>query len=110
MSPSTLSALRSSIAKWEANAQVTSIFDAKIFASSCPLCSLFLDLDCVGCPVYETTGCEQCKDTPWELAMWSRWKLARDKSTPSPSLASFHTAAKREVAFLKSLLPPTKGA
>lgn len=119
MSPTTLSALLASIRKWEANAQVTSISDAKIFASSCPLCSLFIDLDCVGCPVYETTGREQCEDTPWKQAMeiWSRWVQAmeirsrhRVESTPSMSLASFHTAAKHEVAFLESLLPSTKGA
>ena len=103
MDARTLEALKSSIAKWEKNAAAETPADAHVFGSSCPLCALFAREDeeyCKGCPVYERTGDSDCFGTPWEKASqkWLRWKKGAE--------TDFHDAAREEVAFLKSLLPP----
>ena len=102
MSPSTLSALRSSIAKWEANAKVSSFSKAQIFNDTCALCELFYYENCSGCPVQEETGLPFCEDSPWTVVL-RFWKERLD-------LDLFREASAKEAAFLSSLLPPTKGA
>lgn len=35
--------------------------------NNCPLCSMFLDLYCDGCPVRKTTGIRCCEGSPYDL-------------------------------------------
>jgi len=98
MKPETLKALRESIAKWEKNSRIRNIENAKIGPDSCALCSLFYTYHrCRGCPVREETGFFQCEHTPNSDA--------EDAINDNCGVAEFRRHAKREVAFLKSLLP-----
>lgn len=100
MTPETLKALKAlkaSIAKWEKNARVRNLDNAKIGAKECPLCRLFADDGCLGCPVRQATGMKRCWGTPWEDAC--------DAKLYSKDVAAFRAAAREEVAFLRSLLP-----
>lgn len=99
MDAKTLEALKASIAKWERNAEVKDIEDAKTSIMSCPLCLLFFDQKCYWCPVYSRTTETACKETPYYDAA-----NARDRS----DIEAFRTAARAEVEFLKSLLPEGK--
>jgi hypothetical protein len=92
MDAETLEALNGSIAKWEQRAAGTYI-TADI--ENCPLCRLFNRSersadDCQGCPVFEATETRYCEGTPSEMY----YEGPRATQT-----------AKREVEFLKSLLP-----
>ena len=60
-------------------------------ASSCSLCRIFLERDCVGCPVMVKTGEAGCVDTPYEEYC--------DEDDVKRALRF----AKREVRFLRSL-------
>lgn len=95
----TLTALRGSIAKWEAIANGTGL---DLGSSNCPLCQLFFDNpDCRGCPVAAATGEWGCGRTPYE----DEWaKIVGWKAKP-PYSAEALVAAQHEVDFLKSLLP-----
>ncbi|WP_372570391.1 hypothetical protein [Ruegeria jejuensis] len=95
MDKRTLEALKASIEKWEKNATVERNTEALVGAISCPLCKLFMDSCCRGCPVMERTGKPACDDTPYDDAV-----EALDVFLPA-----FHEAARAEVEFLKSLLP-----
>lgn len=89
MDEKTLTALKGSIAKWEAIVAKTG--DDK-GAKNCPLCQLFNTENhgenecCIGCPVHAHTGKRWCNGTPY-----------RGHPTPESSRA--------ELDFLKSLLP-----
>ena len=96
MKPETLNALKQSILKWEKNAAVKSWGDVKMAAGDCPLCQMFWNRNCAGCPVRDQTGYWRCEYTPYDEARYS-W-LVED-------LPAFKRAAKSEVEFLKSLLP-----
>lgn len=102
-----LTALKESIAKWEHNARAEKPGVVKLAAKDCPLCDLFLDDDCVGCPVRLNSGRCCCDSTPyWDADnRYSAWALDPDNAEVR---AAFHAAAQREVAFLKSLLPEEK--
>jgi len=69
---------------------------AGVMSDSCPLCRLFMDDFCSGCPVAKATDRLGCNGTPWIQAYSAR---------KAGDLDAFHTAAREEVAFLKSLLP-----
>lgn len=93
MKVETLEALKGSIVAWEDRAK-----DNYLRASyeNCPLCHLFnrtssaTDDDCLGCPVYERTELQYCEGTPCEQYFDNENSVG---------------VAKREVEFLKSLLP-----
>jgi len=95
----TLTALRESIAKWEARASGAD--ESSAIPETCPLCVLFNNEQtpeaslCHGCPVFEA-GHRWCEDTPYE-----DYTIARATKVASERRA----AAQREVDFLKSLLP-----
>lgn len=95
MDARTLEALQASIAKWERNAAIENIEDAKLNVSSCALCNVFYADRCHGCPVFEL-GHYQCDGTPYDDA---------HAAYGNYNIGAFRTAAKREVAFLQSLLP-----
>jgi hypothetical protein len=90
MDKRTLTALKGSIAKWEAIVDAMGEDDAAI---NCPLCSLFNTArtknPCVGCPVRARTGLWGCENTPYIQY--------EDEPTTENAQA--------ELDFLKSLLP-----
>ncbi len=94
MNKETLTALDGAIEKWGGVAE-GKVQDKG--ADNCPLCELFFDYCCVGCPVMERTGKDGCRGTPYykftDLAPtgWARGKRAK-------------AAARQEVEFLKSLM------
>ncbi len=90
MTPSTLAALRGSIAKWWAIVDGTGRDKGP---SNCPLCGLFYRDNCVGCPVREAAGDDLCCGTPYE-----EWADAVTDEARAE-------AAQAELAFLVSLLP-----
>lgn len=103
MDARTHKALMASIAKWERNAEAKTPDDYLTGPEDCALCMLFFSKDCHGCPVSARTGESTCYGSPYGDAFlawlaWSRWERGE------PALAA-HAAARKEVAFLKSLLP-----
>ncbi len=102
MDARTEKALRESIVKWEKNAAVEELNDARTGVGDCPLCAIFWqthDTRCKGCPVFNVTGLRACRGTPYD-------GLGRASDT----LAGFRETAQREVDFLKSLLPEAKSS
>lgn len=90
-------ALRGSIKKWEG------ILAGKTRdkqSDNCPLCQTFYL--CEGCPVMEKTGYNQCRLTPYDE--WN-YKGGMGSTANTPKLKRI---ARKEIAFLKSLLPVRK--
>lgn len=104
MDANTLTALQASIAKWERNAEAKTPSQYLVDWRDCPLCLLFFHDDCKGCPVAAKTGEEECVGSPYGAAhrAWENWPTHGDSKGPAYAA---HTAARAEVAFLKSLLP-----
>lgn len=103
MNYKTLKALRGSIKKWEGIVAGTKEDQGP---SNCPLCTMFYwqDNDCQGCPVMERTGKPYCAGTPHLL--WERsFKLSQPMK---PYNDRTFRLAKKELAFLKTLLPKGK--
>ena len=103
-----LEALQASITKWEENTEITFIEEAKIWEDTCPLCEISsqrttgeMESPCEACPVYERTGQVDCEGSPWynTLLYW------RAVENGIRFLSDFHSAAQKEVEFLKFLLP-----
>lgn len=104
MDETTLAALKDSIKKWERNAAATTPDAYKTTPGSCPLCALFHNSGCEGCPVMAATGFTFCSDTPYEDAdrALDRWRSdPEDEDLRSDA----HASARDEAAFLRSLLP-----
>lgn len=103
MNPETLEALKASIAKWEQNAVAETPDRYATGPHACPLCVMFLlkHDTCGGCPVALATGISHCNATPYVRAdrALSLWALGVGSSDDA------HEAARKEVAFLRSLLP-----
>jgi hypothetical protein len=108
MDAKTLEALNASIAKWERNAEAKSPEDAKLGSEYCPLCHLFANgsekSPCEGCPVKLKTGLGGCEETPYWAADWAHDDWLDGDATAE----DFHAAARKEVDFLKSLLPTSE--
>jgi hypothetical protein len=102
MNPQTLTALKASIQHWEELSNITSFDDANIGPSSCALCGLFntplkkKNEKCIGCPVYERTGLRLCHNSPYGNVY---------RSLIGDDFPNFLIHAKKELTFLKSLLP-----
>ncbi len=62
MNKQTLEALDGSIKKWDRIVKSTKAKDRGY--SNCPLCHLFADKGCKGCPVKRKTGVWECYQTP----------------------------------------------
>lgn len=115
MNAKTLEALKASIAKWEANAETarTSFSDGSkvkrgphaqpgvigVGPDDCPLCEMFVDDACEGCPVFEETGEIYCESTPYVTV------FHQTAFVPRRADGSLVTACEAEVAFLRTLLP-----
>lgn len=109
MNKETLKALKASIRHWEEIVAAKSIDEVKIGPSSCALCGLFNNSltnsvgRCFGCPVMAVTGGQFCGGSPYEEVedlFYAQFDTASDAL-----LTAFSEAAKRELEFLKSLLP-----
>ena len=107
MNPKTLTALRGSIAKWQAIVNGTAFNGGP---ANCPLCQEFLYTydgnmtwrrtritECIGCPVFERTGLQYCDNTPY-----NDYEQGEDKGFDAERLKEL---AQAELDFLKSLLP-----
>jgi len=97
-------ALKDSIAHWQ---RMIDKGRGRPFSEDCPLCGLFSFFEndtvefgdcCHGCPVMARTGLDGCNGTPYKDAYiaWDRLGAGSKE---------FKAAAKKEVEFLKSLLP-----
>jgi hypothetical protein len=115
MDDRTLEALKASIAKWERNAVAETPEDVRVGGRECPLCVLFNEYlrganraRCVGCPVADHAGIDGCLNTPYGRAEDAHddWKI----TDAAADEANFKHAARAELAFLKSLLPPEEPA
>jgi len=108
MTPSTLKALKGSIEKWEAIAAGTG---EDLGPENCALCKRFFRRDCSGCPVKMRTGMECCEGSPYEDwgALRSPDVSIRNRNFRTEGRKAVSVKAKevarKEVAFLKALLP-----
>jgi hypothetical protein len=98
MEEKTLEALRGSIAKWE---RIVAREKEDCGKLDCPLCDLFWEQGCQGCPVAIKTGQDACRGSPYERD-WTRAGGGPGIRALSPNLKK---AALKEVEFLRSLLP-----
>lgn len=104
MDPKTLRALKASIAHWEQNATAETFGEVRIGVSTCALCALFSRKRCAKCPVRLATGVIGCSRSPYDNASDARSEWEHDPGNPTFAEA-FRAAARKEVEFLKSLLP-----
>lgn len=112
MDNETLDALKGSIEhKWAPIVETTTALDNG--RMNCNLCTVFLEKDCNGCPVKETTGHEGCDFTPY--MEWRAHQQAHIRGEDYVD-TNFHRRegceeclrlATNELIFLKSLLPKT---
>lgn len=102
MNAKTLKALKGSIAKWEAIVAGTGVDDG---SDNCPLCELFYDNGCVGCPVAIKTRKDECIDTPYGAWLYATFDQEWPKKVMNEGQKR---AARREFRFLKCLLPRKK--
>lgn len=100
MNAQTLRALRASIAHWKRMAKNGIKGKDEPYAEECALCALFLAEGCFRCPVFKSTGEEECGHTPYFEA---RDNYEFGKYTGKDS--NFKISARKEVQFLESLLP-----
>lgn len=96
MDPKTHTALLGSIDKWTRIVAGTSTDHG---SRDCPLCALFIDSDCVGCPVAARTGHDSCHHSPYYDFKYVERNFHRTR----PDLVT--KAAIAELDFLKTLLP-----
>ena len=104
----TLAALKKSIAHWERLASGHRKRGEWIGPHQCALCKLFIADECEGCPVAEETGYSYCDGTPYEIVQTyvdARFLVDRESILNSQE---FKSAARKELRFLKSLLPKPK--
>lgn len=104
MNAETIEAVTKSVEHWERMASGTNAHDEKPVGRNCPLCRMFFNhyaeeaKACDGCPVFER-GFLECEGSPYTDARDAWWDFGMDSD-------AFKKAAKAEVEFLKSLLPP----
>jgi hypothetical protein len=110
----TLKALKQSIAHWQRMIDDPDGEDQPN-GSQCALCRIFLpqterwDEDpnnCVGCPVMARTRLSLCRGTPYGAAR--KAYLSHNYVRDEKSRNYFISRARKELTFLKSLLPPTE--
>lgn len=104
MNVRTLKALKGSIRKWE---KIWKGTGEDLGGYNCPLCQL--PGSCVGCPVYERTGWGSCGKTPFGGWIQHHWDKHWDEHPVIIYCPTCKRLAKRELDFLKSLLPKGKG-
>ena len=106
MDAKTLKALKGSIEKWEMIVAGAGIDDGD---KNCPLCKLFSDKNCHDCPVFEKVNAMGCHNTPydeWESHHENKHEEKRMRKVHCPTCKKL---ARKELNFLKSLLPKEEG-
>lgn len=110
MDEKTLKALKGSIKKWERIVRRTDAGDKG--TDNCPLCTLFYDDNCAGCPVREFSQVPFCSKTPYEKwinhaesHMIIKYNGLRWAAYRIPHCPECLRLARAERDFLKSLLP-----
>ena len=101
----TLKALKGSIRKWERIVEEKGMDEGTI---NCPLCWLYYGSDsgtCVGCPVMKKTGLAECKGTPFTDWIRHHKEQHLDIFPCAVRCEECKKLARRELEFLKSLLP-----
>jgi len=91
-------ALEQAIRKWEA---IVAGSGRDLGPENCALCQLFYYKNCVGCPVYQSTGLRYCAGSPYEEWSYYGYRSATDGGDIVP-----YELAKKELEFLKSLRNP----
>ena len=106
MNEKTLLALKGSIKKWKKIINKTGVDNGQL---NCPLCKLFIRDECESCPVNEKTSGYGCHASPY-----GKWEEHQDKNhfatyvetlTLKNECEKCEFLAKKEKAFLESLLP-----
>jgi len=102
--------LEESIKHWERLASGNRAPHEDIGSKQCSLCrtymhSLAFDQSCLACPVYEHTGRRYCGNTPYQLIDEIRNKMTSLTQHQFLDTEEFKEVAKKELEFLKSLLP-----
>lgn len=92
-------ALYESVQKWEHNASCTDIETTKTGYLTCPLCALFYEKECSGCPIRLHTGQVLCRGTTY-LEAHDAKDLVRAGLAP---ISSFHAPAKEYARLLDRL-------
>ena len=100
MSKHAETALRGSIAKWEAIVAGTGTDRG---GANCPLCEVFYDKDCFGCPVSKVVGTKYCEGTPYYRVSFGHDTRIGD--LPEDEQPEARRTAQAELDFLRSLLP-----
>ena len=102
MDNKTLEALKGSIEKWE---KIVDGSGVDRLNANCPLCALFINHICRGCPVRDKSKDSGCRNTPYQA--WSEHQNGEhDRYTDRKVLCSTcEPLAKTELEFLKALLP-----
>ena len=105
MDERTLEALKGSIRKWEMIVQGTGIDKG---TANCPLCRLFFEAGCKGCPVEKRMGISGCVDSPYDD--WDVHQCWHEELCLPYSLhcVKCQRLAIKELEFLVSLLPKDK--
>jgi hypothetical protein len=109
MNPEALVALKGSIKKWEL---IVKGKEKDNGGTNCPLCILYAKSPgyCGECPISLKTKRVQCDDTPYED--WRKHHSQVHEKYPDKALSidcpECKRLAKKELAFLKSLLPKRK--
>lgn len=92
----TWEAILGSIAKWESIAYN----DGKdLGGENCPLCKVFSDGYCNGCPIRKQTGQISCEGTPYQ-----RWLDSRRNCASITEIKDFHGNAQAERATLAAII------
>lgn len=101
MKKKTLDALKGSIHKWE---QIRDGLIEDQGTHNCPLCKLFHDIHCVGCPIQQHTGKMNCAGSPYED--YNDYVFYNDHNDYDPNDPDVEKKlAQDELDFLISLLP-----
>lgn len=92
-------ALFQSVEKWQRNASCTRIEETKTGWMTCPLCAIFYERECKGCPVAQHTGQVLCRGTTYLEAADAK-DLVIAGLAP---LSDFHAPAKQYADLLERL-------
>ena len=80
-------------------------------AKNCALCTIYIDNDCIGCPVFESSGLPGCAGTPYMdlVAFIGKPTIASLVTLkvvgPTNKWNKVIETVEKEYAFLVSLLP-----
>ena len=110
MNKKTLTALRGSVKKWE---KIVAGTGEDLRTENCPLCVMFYNEtseefpdNCAGCPVSAKVGRACCEGTPYDDVWIDSLPRGKDGTYQTKAVTPAQiVAAKKELAFLKSLLP-----